>query len=118
MVDRATWAHRVTEWRASGLTAARFCEGRGFSHTTLQGWSSKLAKEPAETPPEPIRMVRLLRRAAAEVAPGASNVLPSSAPIVVLEVGGARISVSAGVDRSTLMTVLESLGAYARGGGR
>jgi hypothetical protein len=61
-------------------------------------------------------MVRLLRRAPVEAALASSSVPLSSTPGVVLEVSGARITVPQGVDRGTLMTVVEVLGAYSRGG--
>ena len=45
MADRTTWKRIVAEWRASGLTAREFAEGRGFAHMTLTWWAWNLGRD-------------------------------------------------------------------------
>ena len=99
MASRATWAKRVATWRASGRTAVQFCARRDFKSSTLLWWSCQLGPAPAS----PIRLARVLR------SPGRA---PS--PLVVLEVGRARLLVGAGFDRATLIAVLDVLDAQSR----
>ena len=61
MTDAKTWAKRVTDWRASGLTASEYCSGRGFSRTALYWWSSKLREDGPDTS-EPRETVPMARR--------------------------------------------------------
>jgi hypothetical protein len=109
MADAATWTKRVAAWRASGQTAAAYCEQQGVGLSALRYWARKVGGERAADA-MPVRLARVERIAAAEVPP--PGVVAT--PVVVIEVGGARVRVEPGVDRSTLATVLEALGA--RGG--
>lgn len=95
----ATWRERVAAWRASGETAERFARGRGFAPTTLRWWASRLGPEAA-----PPGFVRLVPRAPAA---------PRAAAVVV-EVGAARIGVSAGFDPALLAQVVAALAGGAR----
>lgn len=42
MSKASEWAARVAEWESSGLSAAKYCEGRNFAATTLYWWSRRL----------------------------------------------------------------------------
>jgi hypothetical protein len=59
--------------------------------------------------PPPVRLAKVVR----EVAPPLAD-----AAALVVEVGGARISVARGFDRATLAAVLDVLGAGGAGGAR
>lgn len=115
MTDAKTWAKRVTDWRASGLTASEYCSGRGFSRTALYWWSSKLRKDGPDTsgPRETVPMARVVRRPRSEPAP---EIAPEMA-VVLIECGDARVFVPSGVDRATLTLVLQVLEDH-QGGSR
>ena len=102
MAAAAIWARRVREWRESGLSSPAFCAGRGYTPGALRHWAHRLAHAEGLEPAVParIRVARVVRERSAA----------SGSPIVV-EVGSARISVPAGVDRDTLALVVEVLRA-------
>ena len=94
MADAKTWAKRVAAWRASGETAAVFSSRDGYAPSTLRWWASRLGRrEPA--------FVRVVTgpEAPASARDGA----------IELEVGGVRVLVRAGFDRTALADVLELL---------
>lgn len=95
------WKKRVASWRASGKTAEKYSAGRGWSAGTLLWWSSRLGREAA---PPAVRIAQLVR----SPAPRSSG---QSVGTIVIELLDARvrITVETGVDRSTVMAVLESL---------
>jgi hypothetical protein len=103
MSKHIDWAAEVSAWRASGLTARRFCDGRGYSATRLYWWSSQLKRSGPESSSPGTRSVRVARvvlersRPAAEAAP------------IVIQVGGARVEVSGDIDRAALSVVLQTL---------
>lgn len=96
MTTRDMWAERVKDWRASGLTAPAYAEGKEFAASTLRYWSSRLEQEPPS-----VRIARLVRVAA----PAAAE------PALLVEVAGARVEVRRGFDRETLQGVVEVLKA-------
>jgi transposase len=116
MEDRETWAKRVEEWRASGLTAEKFCVERELSARRLYEWSSRLRKAEGRGPKNGIPVARLIRRRA--WAQGAAGIASQGVVAITIELGAARVTVMPGVDRGTLATVLGALEASARGGGR
>ncbi len=93
------WLDRVREWKAGGLTAEEYAQGRGFEGSTLRVWGSRLRQVPKEAPMPSVRMarVRVARRT------------PESST-VVLAVGKARIEVRQGFDRALLREVIEAVG--------
>jgi hypothetical protein len=109
------WAARVAEWRASGLTAPAYCEGRDFTAGGLRHWAHVLKRRGVLKPPSvdqlrsAVRMVRVESTATAEPSPTMTT--------LTIELGAARLEVPAGFDASTLRTVLEVL-ASVTGGGR
>ena len=100
MTTAATWARRVREWRESGLSSPAFCTGRGYTPGALRHWAHRLAHAEGLEPavPERMRVARVVRERSAA----------SGSPIVV-ELGGARINVPAGVDRGARALVVEVL---------
>jgi hypothetical protein len=114
MADRATWERRVGAWRASGQTAARFCEGREFAAATLHWWSSELGQRTATNRPAASQAPRLARVVRVNAAAG---VTAGPGPIVV-EIAGARVVVVPGFDRATLGAVVDVLAARGGGGTR
>lgn len=105
MADAAAWERRVAEWRASGLTSHAFSAGREFTAGGLRHWAYRLGKTRKQTGRKPaVRMARVLR------VPSPVAVPTADVPIVV-ELGGARVSLRAGFDRATLGAVLDVLSA-------
>lgn len=91
MASAETWAKRVAAWRASGETADTFAAGRGFAGSTLRWWASQLGRRA----PAIVRVVP-----AVEVARDSS---------IEIEVGGVRVVVRRGFDRTLLVELLEVL---------
>lgn len=105
---KSTWRRRVTSWRASGQTADEFATAHGITAATLRWWASRLKHEAATAPAAPlVRMAQVLR-------PPAPAVMRGSVVVDVLD-ARARVTVEAGVERSTLDAVFGALGI---GGGR
>jgi hypothetical protein len=107
MADRATWAKRVKDWRASGQTSEAFCEGKPFTAGGLRN-AAHLVERGGAAPAVRIARVVRVRESAAASAQDAPGV-----PVLV-ELGGARVVVSRGVDRDALAAVLDVLAS--RGG--
>jgi transposase len=117
MVDAKTRAERVGEWRASGLSAAKFCEGRDFKAHALWNWASKMRKgEQQSGRPEPakvnsvVRLARVIRVARPAVAARPVGVALS------VELWGVRVVVPPGFDRQTLAAVLAEIEGHGRTG--
>src|SRR5215831_9785026 len=106
----ALWQERIAEWKASGLSAEQFCQDKEFTTSALRQWVYRFKREAEAAPKTPestVRVARVVRETMAPVAPTRTAV-PASEPLVV-EIGGARISVRPGFDRATLGTVIELL---------
>ena len=107
------WARRVAAWQSSGLTSAEYCAGRRqFTAGGLRYWAHRLRRgegtAAARVDVQPaLRLVRL-ERVPARVAAAAQAETLSSSPLII-ELGGARVTVPAGVDGATLRTVLDAL---------
>lgn len=107
MADATIWNKRVAAWRASGQTAAEYCERQGLGLSALRYWALRARREQAAaTVRPPVRLARVERAAAAT-----ESTTSSSSSAVVIEIGRARVSVEQGFDRATLATVLDVLGA-------
>jgi transposase len=89
------WAERIAEWRASGKSAAAFCEMREYSAKSLQWWSSQLKRrgQLAASSEAQVKLARVMRD---------RRDTRSSAQSIVVLVGEARVEVPAGADRATL----------------
>lgn len=122
MADRAEWTRRVSEWRASGQPSPEFCKGKPFSPGGLRFWAHKLGETARARPrkvaePRPVMRIRRVVRVPAPkaepgpaTAPGAPAVREAT-PVasLVVELGGARITVPPRVDRDALAVVLDLL---------
>jgi hypothetical protein len=108
------WAQRAAEWKASGLTSKAFCEGKDINPDTLRHWASLIQRRKtqvvrAERPA--VRVARVIRGSS-----DSRTRMPASQPEpVIVEIGGARISVRPGFDRMTLTALLEILSRSGRG---
>jgi transposase len=96
------WRKRVAEWRGSGLSAARFCEKRGFSAASLYGWSHRIG---SSCEGETIRIARV-ERSAETTSVGCGE--------ITIEFAGARVRIPAGADAATVGSVLRALRAEVR----
>ena len=114
MADEEEWARQIAEWRASGLTAKEFCAGCDFTVTALYGQSSRRGRARDASRGGQVRLgrVRLRPRGASK-----TEDVDREPPVVMLEVEGGRVFVTAGVERATLCTVLGALEERASGAG-
>jgi len=119
MAKASEWRERIVEWRASGLSAAKFAESRGCSAHQVWNWAAKFRKEDAarldkaagrsqirSLTPSSISLARVLRSPRQEPA----NKPPVSAGAMAVEIGGMRLVVPSGFDRGTLTMVLDEVG--------
>ena len=100
------WRDRVSEWRASGETAAAFASTRGFAASTLQYWSYRLSggEKKGKSKSKKQRFVHVVPRSIAE----------TTEREIIVEVGTARVRVSRGFDAELLAEVMRALGAVTR----
>ena len=116
MAKASEWKTRVSEWRAEGVSAAKYCENRGISPKQLQTWAWKLGlsvrssatKASAGTP---LRLLQVVPSKEA-IGPGAKHAQRSG---VQLAVAGVTVDVQSNFDRAVLRDVLSILGSYAGG---
>lgn len=113
MANAVTWTKRVAAWRASGLTAPRFCEGRDFAVGTLRWWASRLGRGhvPGSAADAVFPLARVVRRRDTGRVRGAGAG-------VVIELGGMRVAVDEGFDRASLHAVLDVLAERSARGER
>jgi len=123
MTSAMMWSERVADWRSSGLTSKKFCEGREFTAGGLRHWAYLLGRDSkgprAEGGTRLARVVRVAsprkgRRAGSTTAPARE----AAEGGLVVEYGQARVAVSVGFDRSTLAAVLDVLAERGLGGGQ
>ncbi|MEY4582973.1 MAG: hypothetical protein RL701_7676 [Pseudomonadota bacterium] len=106
----AMWVERIGEWTRSGQSATEFAEGKPFTSGTLTWAASRLRKgvrdngKQRESRP---RRARKRKIQMAEVIRRPSRIAPVEN--LVLEVGGARVSVARGFDRLLLRDVVRAL---------
>jgi hypothetical protein len=113
MDNRAIWAGRVEEWKASGLPSKAFCQGKPFTAGGLRYWAYRLRQDgQRKVASAPIRIARVVAR------PAAVPIVPAviTPPALVVECGALRVAVRPGFDRETLGAVLDVLAS--RGGAR
>ena len=97
------------------MTAGEFAAGKGFAEGTLRWWASKLRGKAVDAAPaKPIALLRVVRSGDG----GSSSARAARGRPIEIELGGARVSVGADVDRAVLRDVLEVLIAIDREGGR
>lgn len=105
MTKDEIWAQRVAEWKASGLTSPEFCKDKPFTPGGLRHMAFRLEQGNPKRRTS-VRLARLVR-----VAPRETPRAPGTG--LMIEIGGARLAVPPGVDRSTLTVVVEVLTASA-----
>lgn len=104
MTNTEIWAARVAEWRASGLTATKFCEGKDFSRTGLYNWASKLERENAVAS-QGVRIARVFRQRAKAI-DGKDLSLAASSREGRIEIQATRVLIPTGIDRAALEGIL------------
>jgi len=109
MADQETWASRVQEWKASGLTSARYCEGKPFTAGGLRHWAYRLGRGRSSSEGEGIRLAKVVRIPSPKTPTVDEATEGGEQPALVLAVGAVRIEVRSGFDRDTLAAVLELL---------
>lgn len=116
MASAALWKKRVEQWRASGLSSKDFCDGQDFTAGGLRYWAHRLQKkkvQPAEAPPQGVRLARVVRAPTAAKTSMASRSVGDQASrtesALLLKVQGASIAVRSGFDEATLASVLDVL---------
>lgn len=111
MAKASEWAERVDAWRASGLSASKFCEGRTYSAKSLQWWSSYFGRRgrPTKNAGAGVALARVVRSPVEKASPRLG-----SASIVV-ETKRVRVEVRSGADRATLSAVFAALGMTSGG---
>jgi len=105
------WVERIRQWKESGRTAEEFTLGKPYKASTLKWRAADLRRQAAgssrygkaRASATPIRMARVVSRGRASVA------VPSVG--LVVEMSGARISLSRGFDAELLADVVRVLAA-------
>ena len=117
------WRERVSEQRASSLSVAEFCRGRGLSIPSFHYWRSELDRRDRETQRSsaassafiPVAVVASTVELPVSPACHSATTIPcSSSPIEIHLTDGRRVSVSQACDSSLLTMVLSVL--YGREG--
>ena len=94
----AEWARRIVAQQRSGIPVKQFCKEQGLTEYSVDSWRKRLQNE------EPVRFALLER--------GTELRKPGTEPAVeVVLASGVRVRISAGVDATTLRTILEALRA-------
>ncbi len=106
MADRETWARRVAEWKASGLSSPAYCAGKDFTAGGLRHWAHRLSHGEQRRPRVRVARVVRVKREGGEARPAGDR-----RPEVYVEIGPARIAVRPGFDRETLAALVEVLAA-------
>jgi DNA-binding transcriptional regulator YiaG len=106
---KTMWTERVAAWRASGMTVAEYADKLGVHPSTLRNWERRTEKHMAtrsEEKASSLKMVSLVRKVPLMTSAAAVKAAP-----VVIEIGGARLLVTADADERALSLALRVLGA-------
>lgn len=104
------WFERVSAWRASGQSAREFSTGREFTAGGLRHWAF-LLKRRGIGPQRAVASATLVRLARVQrPAPSCGG------GALTVEVGGARLTVPAGFDETTLRAAIVAVCASVAGG--
>ena len=104
----AVWAERIEEWGRSGQSATEFAEGKPFTSGTLTWAASRLRNGAGGKQRDSgARGARKRKIQMAEVIRRPSRI--AVAENLVLEIGGARVSVGRGFDGLLLRDVVLAL---------
>jgi len=94
----AEWAERIAAQQRSGNSVKQFCKEHGLTEYSFYAWRKRLQGK------EPVRFALVERRA--------SRQERTAEPVLEFVMGnGERLRIGAGVDPTTLRTVLEVLRA-------
>lgn len=89
------WTERIAAQQRSGISVKQFCKDQGLTEYSFYAWRKRLRKK------EPVHFALVDRGAAREEA--------TDAALELVLATGERLRIGAGVDASTLRTVLEAL---------
>lgn len=92
------WRERIAEQERSGLSVKQFCKDRGLTEYSFYAWRKRIRKQ------EPVRFALVERGATRQE-------LAMDACLELMLATGERLRIGAGVDASTLRTVLGALRA-------
>jgi hypothetical protein len=92
------WAKRIAAQQRSGISVKQFCKDQGLTECSFYAWRKRLQKK------EPVRFALVDRRAARQ-----EPVADAALELVLAT--GERLRIGAGVDATTLRTVLEAVRA-------
>jgi hypothetical protein len=92
------WAERIAAQQSSGVSVKQFCKEKRMTEYSFYAWRKRLQSK------EPVRFALVDRRA------GRQETATEAALELVLA-SGERLRIGAGVDGTTLRTVLEALRA-------
>jgi hypothetical protein len=118
----ATWADRVRDWKESGKSAEDFATGQPFKGSTLRWWGTELRRRRearasmggrggrASGALKSIPMARVVRRRRYVDDASAEAQTSASASAMVVEVSGARITLTQGFDADLFSEVVRALG--------
>ena len=99
---KAKWSTHVAAWQASGESARAFAARHGLSASMLYARARELASSPAP------RIVQVVPKSQGE------GSLPAEVGSLFVEVGAARVRVTAGFDPAVLSQVVRALSGGAR----
>jgi transposase-like protein len=97
--NKEQWRERIAEQERSGVSVKQFCQTRGIREHLFYYWSKRLREQQ-----QPMRFA-LVERGPARQEPG------SEASLELVLASGERLRIGAGVDATTLRTVLTALRA-------
>jgi hypothetical protein len=92
------WRQPIADQERSGLSVKQFCTKHGLAECSFYAWRKRLRKMP-----EPVRFALVERKGMMRQEPAGEGQLE------LVLVTGARLRIGAGVDSTTLRTVLEAL---------
>jgi len=90
------WTERIAAQQRSGISVKQFCKEQGLTEYSFYAWRKRLQKK------EPVRFALVDRRAARQES-------ATEAALELVLASGERLRIGAGVDATTLRTVLEAL---------
>jgi hypothetical protein len=99
--NRTRWREHVRAWRASGESAANYCDHAGLNPRTLSWWAWKLGAEAKSAPPAPARQTATF----VELAP----IELSRSHGFEIEVGSVVVRVPADFETDALRRLLDAL---------
>jgi transposase-like protein len=94
------WRERIAEHERSGMSVQKFCKERGIREHVFFHWRKRLRKQQ-----QPVRFA-LVEKGAVRQAPA-----PEEADLELVLATGERLRIGAGVNATTLRTVLEAFRA-------